>query len=495
MKKILILLSSAALLLTNCQDDFLDQEPSGMLSTNQLNEISKKDPESVLSSLVSGLYSTTFAFGTGGVEGHDDFGQKSIDITTDFMTGDFGSSSTSYGWFMAEYNFTSQIKTSNKTYQIWRYYYRLVKSANEVLDIVGEDPTGSEVYYGQAKAIRAYCYFYLVNLYQHPYSDKKDAPGVPVYTTQLVPEIHGQSKVGEVYDLIISDLEDAAEALKGYNRGSDKSKINRYVALGLLANVYLFRGEPGDYQKAAAAAKEVIDSGQFPLMSATDVIQSGFNLLSIPSWMWGIDLTAENSPALPTFWGHVDYYTYSYAYAGNVKIIDDVLYASIPATDVRKNQFGSPATEVVGQDPLAPIYKFYNSARSPGTRVWEDDEVYMRVEEMYLILAEAYARDNKTADAAAILKRLLDQRDTNAAAAVLSLSNSELLEAIYFNWRVEMWGEGKTYFAMKRYKKTVQRGQNHVYRKGEQFAYNYEYMIFAIPEREELNNPYLVPQQ
>jgi tetratricopeptide (TPR) repeat protein len=494
MKKILILLSSAALLLTNCQEDFLEQEPSGMLSTDQLNDISKKDPASVLSSLVSGLYSTTFVWGSGGIEGHDDFGQKSVDITTDFMTGDFGSASTSYGWFMNDYNFTSQIKTSDRAYMLWRYYNRLVKSANEVLDIIGDDITGSEAYYGQAKAMRAYSYFYLVNLYQHPYSEKKDAPGVPVYTTQLVPEIHGQSKVSEVYELIISDLEDAAEALKNFDRGNDKSKINRYVALGLLANAYLFRGEAGDYQKAAAAAKEVIDSGRFPLMSEDDVVESGFNSISIPSWMWGIDLTADNSPALPTFWGHVDYYTYSYSYAGNMKIIDEALYESIPASDIRKYQFGSPS-EGVGISPLAPIYKFYDSDRIPGKRLWENDEVYMRVEEMYLILAEAYARDNKTADAAGILKRLLDERDPSAANTVLSLSNSDLLEAIYFNWRVEMWGEGKTYFAMKRYKKTVQRGQNHVYRSGERFAYNYEYMIFAIPEREELNNPYLVPQQ
>jgi hypothetical protein len=86
-------------------------------------------------------------------------------------------------------------------------------------------------------------------------------------------------------------------------------------------------------------------------------------------------------------------------------------------------------------------------------------------------------------------------RDPDAAANLVSLSDAQLLEAIYFNWRVEMWGEGKTLFAVKRFKKTVRRASNHAMRPGESFAYNYERMIFEIPENEQINNPNLVPQQ
>jgi hypothetical protein len=467
-----------------------------------LGEIASKNPDAVLDPLISGLYSTTFAIGTGGYStNHDDFGQKSIDICTDYMSGDFGSAATAYNWFMAVYNYTEQIKTGARSYMAWRYYYRLIKGANEVLDILGNDETMPEdeilkSYYGQAKAVRAYAYFYLVNLYQHPYSDKKDSPGVPIYKTQLTTEQNGQSTVGEVYDFIIADLDSAVVALRNFDRGGDKSKADKYVAFGLLANVCLMRGEPGDYQKAAAAADSVIRSGKFPLMTANDVINSGFRSIDIPSWIWAVDLTTENTPGLPTFWGHVDYYTYSYSFAGNIKIIDADLYASVPVTDVRKQQFGSPTTEEIGAHPLAPIYKFYDAGRTPGgDRTWTKDEVYMRVEEMYLIRAEALARSGDASGAKAALKSLLDLRDPSAAADIASLNVDQLLETIYFNWRIEMWGEGKTLFAVKRYKKTVHRASNHAMLPGESFAYNYERMIFEIPENEQINNPNLVPQQ
>ena len=502
MKRTYILLSAIAVLLAACSQDFLETEPSGHLSTEQLGEVAKQDPSSVLNPLVTGLYSSTFSWGTGGSgDGHDDFGQKSIDICMDYMSADFGSAATSYNWFMPVYNYTAQIRTAARASMAWRYYYRLIKGANEILDLLGSDEImpesdAAKAFYGQAKAMRAYCYFYLVNLYQHPYSDKKDSPGVPVYRTQLSAEMHGQSSVAEVYNLIISDLEEAVVALENFDRGSDKSKLDKYVASGLLANAYLMRGEANDYSKAAAAADYVISSSRFPLMSASEVINSGFRSINIPSWMWGIDLTTENSPALPTFWGHVDYFTYSYAFAGNIKIIDGDLYASIPTSDVRKGQFGSPTTGVVGENPLAPIWKFYDAGRVPGgERTWTNDEVYMRVEEMYLIRAEALARSGDAAGAKTVLKRLLDVRDANAANNLASLNDAQLLETIYYNWRVEMWGEGRTLLAVKRYKKTVKRASNHALLPNQTFAYNYERMIFEIPENERLNNPNIVPQQ
>ena len=496
-----ILFAAVIVFYTACSDDFLNTEPTGHLSSEQMNEIANNNPDDVLEPLVTGFYSTTFVQGTGGTTGHDDFGQKSVDICLDFMSGDFGATSMTYGWFGNVYNFTGQIRTDNRAYMNWRYYYRLIKAANEVFDFLGSDESlpenqAAREYYGQAKAIRAYCYFYLVNLYQHPYSDKKDAPGVPVYRSQLTPEVLAQSTVAEVYDRIITDLLDAIEALENFNRGADKSKMDKNVALAYLAYAYLMRGESGDYQLAADAAGEIISSNRFPLMTAHDVINSGFRDIAIPSWIWGIDLTIENTSQLASHWGHVDYFTYSYSWAGDIKVIDADFYASIPDTDVRKGQFGSPTTGVIGDAPLAPIWKFWHEGRAPaGDRAWTSDLVYMRVEEMYLIRAEAFARSGNLAAAKTTLKALVDLRDPVVAAEIDAMTEAELMEAIYFNWRVEMWGEGKTLFAVKRYKKTVTRANNHVRLPGSSFAYNYERMIFEIPENEQINNPYLLPQQ
>ena len=63
----------------------------------------------------------------------------------------------------------------------------------------------------------------------------------------------------------------------------------------MLAYVYLMMGENGE---AARLTQEVIDSKEFTLMNRTEVINSGFSSVSIPGWMWAIDLTTSNSPAL-----------------------------------------------------------------------------------------------------------------------------------------------------------------------------------------------------
>jgi hypothetical protein len=489
---ILFLMVVCATVFSSCSEDFLNEEPSGYLTTDQLAEMAAKDPESVLAPLVAGLHNTTFSMGSGGTSDHSDFGQKSIDITLDLMSGDMAMLGANYGWFSDVYNYIGQIKTHNDAYKPWRYYYRLIKNANEVLDLMGGDEAmpdeALKIYFGQAKIFRAYCYFYLVNLYQHRYADRKNSPGVPVQRTQVNLEIKGQSTVDSVYKLIISDLTQAIELLSDYKR-TTKTVVDKYVANSYLAYVYLSMGEN---QKAVEAANEVINSNEFTLMSATDIIQSGFRSIDIPSWIWGVDLTIDNSPALPTFWGHVDYFTYSYSYAGDPKSIDADLFASIPSTDARKNQFNSSVSTL---PDLIPYYKFWDAARTPGgDRFWTNDEVYLRLEEMYLIKAEALARLNDDNGSKTALKTLLDLRDPAAAAALSSYNHDQLLDAIYFNWRVELWGEGKSLFALKRFGKTSTRATNHMYLAGNSFDYDYKYMIFEIPEREQVTNPYLEPQ-
>ena len=112
-----------------------------------------------------GTYSTTFAMNSGGTGGHDDFGQKSVDIATDLMSGDMVIMSQGYGWFEAAGSLTCTTTTAvNYSYQFWRYYYKLIKATNEILDAAGGDevtPEGEEnqIYYAQAKALRAHSYF------------------------------------------------------------------------------------------------------------------------------------------------------------------------------------------------------------------------------------------------------------------------------------------------------------------------------------------------
>ena len=255
----------------------------------------------------------------------------------------------------------------------------------------------------------------------------------------------------------------------------------------MLAYVYLTMG---DYKNAAKLSQEVIDSHEYTLMDKTEIIKSGFASINISGWMWGIDLTTSNSPALPTFWGHMDLFTYSYAYAGGEKVVDTALYNSIPASDVRKKWFTEYSSEGE-QYELTNWWKFYDSKRIMGNREWYNDEVYMRVAEMYLINAEANARDNELPAARTSLKALLDERDEVVAEKVALMNQTDLLDMIYYNWRLEMWGEGRGLMTMKRFQKSITRCEEDAMLPGRTYSYDDKRLIFNIPEREITNNPNL----
>ena len=346
-----------------------------------------------------------------------------------------------------------------------------------------EDSTAL-AFYGQAKTIRAYAYYYLANLYQTAYDGYQNAKCVPLYTTQLTIEAQPSATVQEIYDQIDADLHSAITALGNYQR-TTKTEINKYVAEGYLAYADV---TTGNYSEAVSMCNDIINNGGFPMMDSTAVLQSGFNSITIPGWMWAIDLTNDNSPKLPTFWGMVDVFTYSYAGVGDYKGMDDDLWKSIPNTDVRKRQF----SDFFGDGGHVPTNKFYDAARVYfGDRTWTNDEQYMRVSEFYLLKAEALARSGNDGAAQDALWQLVQERDPARESYIRSLTGQALLDEIYFQTRVELWGEGKTYLAMKRFKATEVRSTTQLDLGGVQIPYNDPRMHFQIPEDEVNNNPFI----
>lgn len=88
---------------------------------------------------MSGVYSLTFTTGTGGTSGHDDFGHKSYDVFSDMLSSDMALSVSTYGWYRA--SITEMQAPLDFTFgdnrQVWRYYYRIVRGCNEVIDGLG----------------------------------------------------------------------------------------------------------------------------------------------------------------------------------------------------------------------------------------------------------------------------------------------------------------------------------------------------------------------
>jgi starch-binding outer membrane protein, SusD/RagB family len=138
---------------------------------------------------------------------------------------------------------------------IWQRYYEGISRSNDVIHRLGAGV--SENVAGQvraeAKFLRAYYYFHLVNLFGN----------IPLKTTPALSnqDLHVPvSQASAVYDQIEQDLKEAAAALPPV---AQTGRATRGAALGLLAKTYLFREK---WSLALEAIEQLEQLGIYSLM-------------------------------------------------------------------------------------------------------------------------------------------------------------------------------------------------------------------------------------
>ena len=496
MKRSLIYsLVAASLISIGCSEDFLDPVRNTNVITSEDIAANVDNNPALLGGSLNGIGSLLIE--PAGITGtrHYDFGQKGIDIWLDMLSGDMALSANTYGWYRDTANLVSTVDFSREENSIiWRYYYKVIALSNNVINSAGGNdvvPANADVRHimGQAKAYRAYAYYYLAQIFQRAYDPAQ--PILPYTDGETIS--YAKVPASQIYDLIERDLIDAMALLDDFNPSS-KQQINKYIAQGLLAYAYAAQG---NYVDAKIQSDEIINSGVYPMTTAGQLAfpgsGSGFNDVSTPSWMWGYDITIDMGHNLISWWGQMDLFTYSYQAAGDRKTIDAGLFSAIPANDIRRTQFATSGGAI-----RMPINKFFAPGRVvEGQRDVVTDLVFMRVDEFYLLSAEAAAKSGDETSAKNRLKELLTIRlgsAANADAFVDPLTGSNLINTIYNQTRIEFWGEGKAYLAMKRNQATVTRGSNHVFRAGQSFLYNSDELSYQIPQLELDNNAEITDQ-
>lgn len=496
-----LVILSVVLTIVGCEDDFLDKTPTEFVSADDVAKTGEVYPE-ILEGTLRGVYAMMYTTGTGGTTAHEDFGQKGYDVFSDFLSGDLALTQNSYNRYssIAQLLVTTDFTFTAGNYQTWRYYYRIIGSVNSIIAASGGNDaviTEENKYtLGQAKALRAYAYFYLTQFYIPEYTP--DSKVLPLFIEDTQGVALEQSRTEDVYNQMIDDLTASIDLLDDFSR-TEKYQIDGNIAKGLLAYVYASMSTSEANLKALDLAEEVIAGTGAPLTTYNQVsyaavegnTEGGFNNIATPSWLWGVDITLDAGLDLISWWGQMDIFTYSYQSAGDYKGIDKGLYDQIDSNDIRKTQFlGDENSELY----LIPYNKFYNNGRQrDGQRNIEDDYIYMRIDEFYLLSAEMSAKEGMDVEARNRLKELLSERFENASdyAYIDSLSGQDLVDEIYLQTRIELWGEGKSYLALKRNKGTVVRGSNHLYEVGVPMLYNDDRLTFEIPQSEVQNNPFM----
>ncbi|WP_026236161.1 RagB/SusD family nutrient uptake outer membrane protein [Pontibacter roseus] len=430
-------LALALMMLTSCEKEYLDTKPTDQVSIDTVFET--VDGAWVA---LDGTYRSMYT----SLTNHGNFGQKSYDLMSDLMGNDMVVHSAGYGWFNPEYQYTAiqSVNNDQRPHRTWFYYYRLINNANRILDgletAVGLDADKQNIR-GQALAIRANSYFYLVNFWQHTYKGHENAPGVPLYTKGTI-EGAPRASVQEIYNQIVADLTEAETLLDGKPR-KHISHINAATAKGIRARVAL---QMEDWATAAIKAREA--RGTIAPMSAANY-QAGFSKPN-SEWIWGLEVNTEQATIYASFYSHIDPYSGGYATLGTQKKITKELYDLIPETDIRKKVFVTPGTGTTTVPDYAAI-----KLRLPTAGNWMGDYILMRAGEMYLIEAEALARQGDNAGAQAVLNTLIKAR--NAAYDASALTGTDLINEILLQRRIELWGEGFSLLDIKRLKLPINR--------------------------------------
>ena len=472
-----IILSLVVLSLLACEKEFLDTEAKQYVSQTQLEELASSSPEAALSintSVEDGQYAFFREYSTNFEDTgarHDDYGQMSINLGLDLMSNDMVQ--VSDHWMGNYYAYRGRTQDFSTTRIIWNFYYSIIRNVNSIITQIPEDATDERLIYlkGRAKGLRAYSYFNLVRIYQYTYQGNQSAAGIPLYDGADI-NISARANVEEVYDLILADIESAYNTTAGYVR-DNKEKLDQDVIAGLYARILLETGT--DYNKCALMAAQAKSAGT--LMTASQWLTEGFSQISNNEWLWGSDINNESSTIYASFFSHVSSLNPGYAgLLGIHKTIDKRLYEAISDTDQRKQAFEDEAGGFINS-------KFFDFT------FFEGDYVYMRVAEMYLTEAEAYARAGNDSMAAEVLYDLVSTRDPGYTES--TNTGQALIDEILLQRRIELWGEGFAWFDMKRNKVPLERdyaGSNHAVFGKDNYAATANEFLFQIPQRELENN-------
>lgn len=315
----------------------------------------------------------------------------------------------------------------NDTTLPWARLYSVIFGANNAIEKLSNstaiDNVSKQLYIGEAKFLRAFAYFYLVNLFGD----------VPLILTTNVQQnsVATRTPSEQVYSQIILDLKEATRDLPlDYAHGNnERIRANHWVAKSLLARVYLYRKM---YTDAEREANDVIGSNAYTLLNTPVGIWAKNNTEAI--WQLANNPTENNNPVASGF---------LYTSAPTYKLTESLLNA-FEVGDLRRSTWIQ--NRVYQSNNLSIPFKLTSSTTNP-------PEYYtlIRLAELYLIRAEARAfRDDFQGCADDI--DLIRQKHGGLTTPVLVPSNFEqALDLILHERRVEFFTEGMhRWFDLKR---------------------------------------------
>lgn len=442
-------------------------------------------------------------------DGHDpyDFGYSSFYLARDVMGNDIAldwDGDWYEVWYTCHYALGPQ-------YAMCQFpltcFFGWIKNCNNVIGMYKESPSPmKESGAGIAYCMRALFYLDAVQMWgESTYAKNPDGLTVPKRSDDNATVTNmPRMTYKEAFEFILSDLNQAEALLKNYTR-QDVYTPNINVVYGLKARVYLLMENWEDAEKYAKLAQ----SG-YSMMTNEEYTDRA-KAFNTPNNSWIMGMTFKSTdPNITENDGDGSWGTHMIAevqpsgmgYAANYgspKRIDAHLFSTIPATDIRKGCYIDPAVdELEGDELVAALSKYSDvpeqlvasgASTTAGVlgcyqlkfrpkdgehvnqyKAWTVAVPMMRFEEMKLIEIEAAGMQDE-GRGKQLLEEFAKVRDPqfvygeHERESYYNGTTGGFRNEVWWQRRVELWGEGFATYDIKRLQKGIIRsyaGTNHV---------------------------------
>jgi starch-binding outer membrane protein, SusD/RagB family len=335
--------------------------------------------------------------------------------------------------------------TNNGNQLFWSDLYAYVFRANAAIEglteSTGLSTTVKQQLLGEARFIRAFMYFYLVNLYGD----------VPLLTNTDIKANSNSPRVDEtkVYEQIVNDLTEARQLLNDnyvggdiINIAADRVRPNKSVATALLSRVYLYTGQ---WNLAEQESTRIIDNMDYQLEDINNTF-----LLESKEAIWQLQPVAggRNTADAEVFVLLQGAGSTAPGPNGDTRpvYLDSDLFNSFSDTDLRKKSWIDSITADGINYPFAFKYKAWESPQ-PRTEYI----MVLRLAEQLLIRAEARTHQGLltgTNSASSDLNLLRERAELEPETFI---GQEDLLHKIMQERRWELFTEwGHRWFDLKR---------------------------------------------
>lgn len=370
---------------------------------------------------ILGIYSRMNQFGGGAITGTNSI-TFLCGLSSDELT-----NQTSSNLNQLEF-FNNQINATNTTVlSTWSELYNYIYAANVILEGLSASTEVSKTMKkdleGEAYFIRAFCHFYLVNLYG-------DVPIVSSSDYRINSVIY-RSPAKQVYAFIIDDLIKAKELLDANYVSAERTRVNKAAATAFLARVYLYNE---DWEKAELEASQVIDN---PTYAVESNLRNVF-LIASKEAIWQLQSVV---PRYSTFDGRNFILT---ATPTSVSLNTEFLKSASPVDARIINWVGQ-----IKPGLITYYYPFKYKVRLGAIGSSPTEYLMMlRLAEQYLIRAEVRARQNNISGAQTDLNVIRKRANLNNT---LADNQETMLLAIEEERKIELFTEwGHRWFDLKR---------------------------------------------